>query len=111
LPANITFSQTVSLSAAELKTITISNLKVKNPQLWYPNGYGEQFLYDLELSFDEKKSVSDVYKTNFVFVKLLRIPLGHFDFICQWQTYFLRGGNWGLSESMLRLVKKIMIIV
>lgn len=32
-------------------------LKVENPKLWYPNGYGEQPLYDLELCTEDDRKV------------------------------------------------------
>ncbi len=40
-------------------------LKVKNPYLWYPNGYGKQYLHRLELSFKTGGKESD--KQNVVF--------------------------------------------
>lgn len=52
---DIHFEQLVELSPGESKLVTFSprqfsQLRLKNPRLWWPNGYGEQNLYTLELS-------------------------------------------------------------
>ena len=52
---NIHFEQVVELDALESKLVTFSplqfsQLRMKNPRLWWPNGYGGQNLYFLELS-------------------------------------------------------------
>lgn len=52
---NITFSKTVDLTAGERKTVTFTSsefnqLNIKNPRLWWPNGYGNQALYQLVLN-------------------------------------------------------------
>ncbi|HEY3913734.1 MAG TPA: hypothetical protein VGN61_04535, partial [Verrucomicrobiae bacterium] len=52
----VEFSKLVSLAAGETKTIQFSpddfsQLTVRNPRLWWPNGYGKPELYHLRLSF------------------------------------------------------------
>ncbi len=42
-------------------------IKVNNPKLWYPNGYGEQPLYKLSLSVYENGNLSDSKETTFGF--------------------------------------------
>ena len=60
---DITFSKDVTLAAAQTTEVSFSaeefaQLKLQNPRLWWPNGYGEQNLYDLELSVEQNgKSV------------------------------------------------------
>ena len=56
----IPFEQKVTLAGSSRKTITfdsktISALHIKDPQLWWPNGYGEPHLYDVELKFEVKR--------------------------------------------------------
>ena len=107
VPTNVTFSQPVSLSANELKTVTISDLFVEKLELWYPNGYGEQFLYDLELTFEENKSISDIHKTKFGIREITTDTIGGvLTLYVNGKRIFLRGGNWGLSESMIRFGEK-----
>jgi len=111
-PGNITFSQVVNLNGSEIKTITIdkntfSKMTIHNPKLWWPNGYGDQNMYNLTLSFEIDGAVSDTKS----------IPFGIRDITPDYKNnvlsidvngkrIFLRGGNWGMSESMLRLDKE-----
>jgi len=44
---------------------TTAALHVMNPKLWWPNGYGPQNLYDLHLSFEIEKQVSDSREVRF----------------------------------------------
>ncbi len=52
VPANS--SVTVSLSYKDIAQLTI-----KNPHLWWPNGYGEQYLHNLKLTFEQDGKISD----------------------------------------------------
>lgn len=59
---NITFSKEITLSRNEKKEVTIdknefSQLRMQNPQLWWPNGYGSQYLYNLELSIEQENKI------------------------------------------------------
>jgi beta-galactosidase/beta-glucuronidase len=51
---------TVRLLPAEFDT-----LRLKQPRLWWPNGYGRQELYDLKLEFSVDATVSDVKSLRF----------------------------------------------
>jgi len=53
-------TQTVILDPKEF-----ANLSVKNPHLWYPNGYGKQHLHRLNLSFQANGSISDTKEITF----------------------------------------------
>ena len=58
---------TLAAKAAQLVKLNPQNtpqLRVGNPKLWWPNGYGEPYLYPLHLSFDIEGSVSDVADLN-----------------------------------------------
>jgi beta-galactosidase/beta-glucuronidase len=61
----IQIEKEISLQPGETKTITFSpdkfpSLCINKPYLWYPNGYGEQYLHHLKLSF-----LSDVKELDF----------------------------------------------
>ena len=47
------------MAGAETASLT---LELANPKLWWPNGYGEQHLYDVEVSFTSDGKTSDVKK-------------------------------------------------
>ena len=60
----VTFEQAVSLGAGEVRTVTyepggVPQLKVAQPRLWWPNGYGKPELYHLTLAFETGSGVSD----------------------------------------------------
>ena len=60
----------MSLAPHETRTVTFSPattpaLHLKNPRLWWPNGYGPQNLYRLHLSFSVGGAVSDAREVSF----------------------------------------------
>ncbi len=60
----IHFEQPVELNPGESKQVTVSprqfpQLQLKNPRLWWPNGYGKQNLYTLELAVISDGQESD----------------------------------------------------
>lgn len=65
------FSQTVTLAAGEKRSIVLSpnnnpSFNFQHPLLWWPNGYGNQNLYQLSLSVsDNSKQRSDEQKIRF----------------------------------------------
>lgn len=67
---NINISLPFTLAANEEKEITFTpeqfkELNVKNPRLWWPNGYGRPELYNLELTVQANNKVSDTKSLKF----------------------------------------------
>lgn len=68
---NIGFSKTLDLKPGELKQVVFSptefnQLNLKNPRLWWPNGYGSPELYRLKLQVkNEDGSLSDQASVRF----------------------------------------------
>jgi hypothetical protein len=93
-----TFALPVQLAASEKKTVQQA-LRLDHPKLWWPNGYGQQYLYDVELKFEDSDSAQ--FKTGvrqFTWSEdnhTLRMWING-------RRFIPRGGNWGFSESMLR---------
>ncbi len=63
-------SEEVTLAPGERKMIKLDGkefpqLNIKNPHLWYPNGYGEQWLHRLALSFTKNGHTSDSKEIDF----------------------------------------------
>lgn len=61
---NIKFEQLVDLKAGETRLVIFSpdkfsQLTLNNPKLWWPNGYGNQYLYNLELAVTDNGKQSD----------------------------------------------------
>lgn len=67
---NINISLPFTLAANEEKEITFTpeqfkELNIKNPRLWWPNGYGRPELYNLELTVQANNKVSDTKSLKF----------------------------------------------
>lgn len=66
----ITLSQSVSLAPQSHKVIEFSSadypqLRIQKPYLWYPNGYGQQYLHHLKLQLLAKGRISDEKELDF----------------------------------------------
>ncbi len=67
---DIIFSTKVKLGPGQNMKVSFESAKfplltIHNPYLWWPNGYGKQFLHNLELTFSINGKVSDRETTNF----------------------------------------------
>ena len=67
---DIHFEKSVSIPphktiSVRLSPDEIKQLQIKNPYLWWPNGYGEQYLHNLQLQFVVDQQVSDEENTLF----------------------------------------------
>ena len=107
-PGNIVASQNVTVAAHEAITVTLGamdfpQLVVKNPKLWWPNGYGDPNLYSCRLAFVSDGVQSDI--CNFKFgIREYSYDSGGgvFHINLNGKRIFVKGGNWGMSEYMLR---------
>jgi len=66
----IHFEKEVEIPAGQTATASFSpeefpQLSIKNPYLWWPNGYGRQYLHNLNLTFEINGKVSDTKNTTF----------------------------------------------
>lgn len=105
----ISFEQNVTLKANESSLIKLDKnnvpvLHITNPTLWWPNGYGQSYLYNLKLEFvTTDNQVSDS--------KSLEVGIREVSYseenevlkiFVNGKRFVGRGGNWGFAESMLR---------
>ncbi len=109
---NITFEQPVDLAGDETKEVifepsSFSQLNISNPRLWWPNGYGEQEIYNLNLSFETADgSVSDtafvrfgIREFSYDYDPELVVKVNN-------EKIFCKGGNWVSTDAMLRFSRK-----
>ncbi len=110
---NVSFQQPVELPAHSSKLISLNSkthpqLHWNNPKLWWPNGYGPQNLYTLNLSFDIANKVSDSKRVSFGVREIsyavpetenLTISVNGVKVLC-------KGGNWGMDEAMKRIPRE-----
>ena len=94
-------------------------LRLSSPGLWWPNGMGEQLLYDLKLSFIEGDSLSDEVRARFgireVSSRLTEVDgWGRRDFFINGKKMLIRGGAWVpdllLARDQARLAAELRLL-
>jgi len=128
-PGNITFEKTIVIPANRSVTFSFdpsdfAALHINNPRLWWPNGYGEQFLYDMNLSYEINGVVSDSKSfkfgireygywwrdgtQNWVWIMgnttnyNQDMNAWNLQLYCNGVKIMCKGGNWGMPDAMLR---------
>ena len=102
-------SKKVILQPNTTTEVQLNDYNLKNPKLWWPNGYGLQNLYHLNLQFVTAASKVSDQKN---------IEVGVRQLTTEWNTHtqsrqvnvngqkiFIKGGNWIVSDEMLRFSK------
>jgi mannosylglycoprotein endo-beta-mannosidase len=105
----IPVSKRVTLKPNSVQQVQLSDHSLKNPKLWWPNGYGPQNLYQLHLQFVSAGKLSDQQN----------IEVGVRQITSQWndrtesrqinvngQKIFIKGGDWIVSDELLRFTDK-----
>ena len=103
------FEERVTVDGSATKKVKFDpantpGLRLENPKLWWPAGYGEPHLYAMELSFqtrDQKVSDARAFQVG---VRQMSYSEegGALRIWINGRRFVPRGGNWGFSESMLR---------
>lgn len=112
-PGNITLTKEITVAAGETANITLTKdefkqLGIDNPRLWWPNGYGEPFLYGCDLKIKTAGVVSDSKHINFGIKRYEyayienKVEKPVLTFYINGQELFPKGGSWGMSEWLLR---------
>ena len=102
------FEQQVEVGGSSRKKIKLdpanaAALRLQNPQIWWPVGYGEPHLYNVELVFegpDKKLLDSKAFKAG-VRQMTYSEEGGALRMWINGRRFIARGGNWGFGESML----------
>jgi hypothetical protein len=106
---DVRFETPVALDAGAEKTVkldpsTHAGLRIQNPKLWWPAGYGDANLYPVELKFEmEGGKLSDAASFQSGIRQFAYSEDG--GVLKMWingRRFIPRGGNWGFGESMLR---------
>lgn len=106
----IVFEETLRLAPGTVQTVKLDPsthpaLRIRGPQLWWPNGYGEPHLYPVVMRFlpDGSDRASDTCRFSAGLRQFTASPDG--EPLRLWingRRFVPKGGNWGFSESMLR---------
>jgi len=104
---NVTFAYPVALKPGQTTNVVLDKtscpgLSIANPRLWWPNDYGAQPLYTLNLRFERNDVVSDRKTVTFGIRQMdSRVINGQLALFVNGQRILCRGGNWGMDEGML----------
>lgn len=112
-PGDIAFSKKVTIPAGETGKVVLNDeefrqLAIDNPRLWWPNGYGEPFLYSCDLKLRTDNGISDSKHINFGIKRYTyayienKVEKPVLTFYINGQELFPKGGSWGMSEWLLR---------
>lgn len=120
MPGNmktVYFEKEIEIPAEKTVVVSMNSedfpqLSIKNPYLWWPNGYGEQYLHNLKLAFEIDGKTSDVENTTFGIREItntFKEIEGEFGrvFHINGERIFCRGG-WLQPDMMLDLNEKRM---
>ena len=106
---DISFELPVRLAPSEAKTVildssTNASLKITNPKLWWPNGYGNQNLYKVQLNFVTSEGILSDSKSFNTGIREMTYTEdgGALRIFVNGKRFVPFGGNWGFSEDMLR---------
>jgi hypothetical protein len=98
--------QNITLKAKSTTEFELPDLKLENPKLWWPSGYGDAYLYAAKFEFlDGSNGLCDVENLN---VGVREIQNRWNDHTRSMQVHvngqkiFIKGGNWIISDAMLR---------
>jgi mannosylglycoprotein endo-beta-mannosidase len=96
----------VYLPAHSTKEIRLPVLNIPHPKLWWPNGYGESFMYPATIRFknssglvlDEEHLLTGLRELGSIWndhTRSMQITVNG-------QKIFIKGGNWIISDELLR---------
>jgi mannosylglycoprotein endo-beta-mannosidase len=109
----ITFRKEVTLEAKSKAVVSVDShaaaaLHLDHPKLWWPNGYGPQNLYSLQLKFEMGKETSDAHTTTFGVRRIeYQVPDSeNLTISVNGVKVMVRGGDWGLDEAMKRVPRE-----
>ncbi len=109
----IAFHKSVTIAANGAEAVVLDSkstpeLRLSDPKLWWPNGYGPQNLYTLTLRFDVGKTSSDSNSQRFGIRKIEYqvADSENLTLSVNGVRVMARGGNWGLDEGMKRIPRE-----
>ncbi len=107
-PGNIQLERQVDIKAGQTINIAFDSshykkLVIQDPLLWWPNGYGDPNLYSCDIKFVSNDITSDSKQIEFGIRQYSYDTIGSvFHLYVNGERIFVKGGDWGMSEYMLR---------
>lgn len=105
-----TVTKEVSVQPHATQLVQFDDFSLKNPRLWWPAGYGSQNLYPVNFKFFVDGSLLSDSETVSVGVREIRTypntETKSREISVNGQKIFIKGGDWIISDEMLRLSEK-----
>lgn len=99
---NLTVKGKALLKAGETRDVDLGVTRMEQPQLWWPTGYGEPYLYDVHAAVSVEGRISDTkdFKTG-IREMSYKTDGGILDIFINGRRLVGHGGNWGYPEINL----------
>jgi mannosylglycoprotein endo-beta-mannosidase len=98
--------EAVTIQPKSTAEVHLPDYTLVNPELWWPNGYGEQYLYSVDFEFiNDSNLVLDRESLKMGVREIQTLWNDHtrsMQIMVNGQKIFIRGGNWIISDAMLR---------
>lgn len=103
MPGGQQVVKTVTVAAGDSVAVDMESVDVDNPRLWWPNGYGDANLYSCHYEVTENGQVIDSRQQVFG-IREYKYAKENTAFVVyvNGKKVYCKGGNWGMSEYMLR---------
>ncbi|QES88214.1 glycoside hydrolase family 2 protein [Rhizosphaericola mali] len=102
--------KSIALQPNSTQEVALPELIVANPKLWWPNTYGPQNLYTGKVIFTENNGVISDSSSLEIGIRQMRHEWNAHTRSMQvsvnGQPIFIRGGNWVISDELLRFSKE-----
>ncbi len=96
----------ITIQPKSISEFQLPDYKLVNPKLWWPNGYGEQYLYPADFEFtNSSNQILDSDSLQIGVREIQTLWNDHtksMQVMVNGQKIFIRGGNWIVSDAMLR---------
>lgn len=96
----------VTLPPGSKREVKFPDYRLENPELWWPNGYGPQFLYSAKIYFQTDAKVISDQETLDIGVREISTTWNSVtrsrEVWVNGQPVFIKGGNWIVSDELLR---------
>jgi exo-1,4-beta-D-glucosaminidase len=93
---SLRFNKVVHIEPQEQKTVELTDLKIKNPRIWWPYQLGRPNLYNLRLEFKADDEVCDVAYVKFGIREIedYTNECGHRGFKVNGKKILIKGAGW-----------------
>ncbi|MGN0069618.1 MAG: discoidin domain-containing protein [Prevotella sp.] len=102
-PGDYEVNRSVALETGDSVDVSLGDVLVRNPELWWPNGSGQQNLYTCRFEVEIDGKTVDEKSVDFGIRKYeYRKENTALTLYVNGKKVYCKGGNWGMSDFLLR---------